>query len=342
MGEELLRSKYPFEEGGESSDDELGVDGFLWGAVDPPEVWSLGGNFRALQMRRKVEGASAEDHFYWMQADFEAALQVDQFIASASVGYAPDGALGAVMTRDPENNWVSRQHWAGFWLGDWGLVRAGRMNLPFGIRTIEHTLWARAFTRTDINDDQQHGVAFAYQKEPIRAEIMAVLGNFQLRPDEFRERGYSAYVEYFPLAQLSVGASSLLLHSELDQRTLRETWRHAYGAFSRWGTPWKPLVVLTEWDYALDSTKQDQRREGLVGFVQADIEAAQGVHLILTGEANNVGINSPDASYGGWVSYQWFFAPHADLRFDGIFQSLGGRLYRTGAQALLMQLHVYL
>ncbi len=46
-----------------------------------------------------------------MQADFEAALQVDQFIASASIGYAPDAALGAVITRDPENNWASRQHW---------------------------------------------------------------------------------------------------------------------------------------------------------------------------------------------------------------------------------------
>jgi hypothetical protein len=68
----------------------------------------------------------------------------------------------------------------------------------------------------------------------------------------------------------------------------------------------------------------------------------QGFHVIGTGEIHNVGIDGPPASYGLWVSEHWFFAPHADLRVDGIYQSLGSELGRTDALTLLAQIHVYL
>jgi hypothetical protein len=69
------------------------------------------------------------------------------------------------------------------------------MNLPFGIRDIQHTLTIRVATRTNIDDNQQHGVSFSYSGEHLRAEVMAILGNFQTRPDDYRERGYSGYAE---------------------------------------------------------------------------------------------------------------------------------------------------
>ncbi|HYJ11210.1 MAG TPA: hypothetical protein VEX18_19440 [Polyangiaceae bacterium] len=48
---------------------------------------------------------------------------------------------------------------------------------------------------------------------------MAIAGNFQLRPDDYRERGYSAFVEVAPWDQFAAGVSSLVTHRELDTVT---------------------------------------------------------------------------------------------------------------------------
>jgi hypothetical protein len=338
MGEAVLRTNYA---SGDDDSEDASAGNFLWG-VELPSSVLLGGDVRGLVYRQKVEGAATRSDALLMQADLEAGLQLDKFLAIGTFGYAHEGALGAALTRGTEHNLVSRQHWLGYWLAESLLVRAGRMNLPFGIRNVEHTLWARNYTRTGINDQQQYGLSLTYQGKELRGELMGIAGNLQLRPDVFRERGASAYLEWFPLDSLGVGASGLATHRELDPRLFRETWRHAYGLTARYATPWKPLVLLSEWDYSFESPREDQHREGVVGYLQADLEFAQGVHFLTTGEAHNIGINAPDASFGVWFSYLWFFAPHADLRFDAVFQSLGTVLYRTETATLLAQLHVYL
>jgi hypothetical protein len=53
----------------------------------------------------------------------------------------------------------------------------------------------------------------------ILGEVMAIAGNFQLRPDDYRERGYSAFVEVAPWDQFAAGVSSLVTHRELDTVT---------------------------------------------------------------------------------------------------------------------------
>jgi hypothetical protein len=339
MGELFLRTRYRGE-----PEDPGAMAQFLWGMAKLPEGVALGGDLRLLAMRRKLEAAEVERKFIYMQADLEAAVTFDQFILSGTVGYADEGALGAAITRDTAANWVSRQHWVGAYLdeGSVWLLRAGRLNLPFGLRIHEHTMWVRSLTRTNINDEQQYGVALAGSLGPMRGELMAIAGNLQLRPDDFRERGYSAYLEAALDDRLAVGASSLATHRAVDPRILRETWRQAHGAFVRWSTPWEPLVLLSEWDYVMTSPKQDQWREGVVGYVQADIAAAPGVHFIATGELNSIGINNPPASWGAWLSYAWFFAPHADLRLDNIYQSLGSVGGRSDSLTFLVQGHLYL
>lgn len=326
-----------------SGDDDANSSA-LFGLLKTPGWLALGGDVRGALLRVKPEGSPEVRRTILMQADLSATIATGRFLASASAGYAPEGALGAALTRGREKNLISREHWLGFYLSENRalLLRAGRLNLPFGIRTIEHTLWARALTRTNINDQQQYGLAFSWSTGALRGEVLGILGNYQLRPDAYRERGYSTFVEAEVASGFLLGASSLITHRELDTTSFKETWRQAHGVHVRYATPWQPLVLLSEWDYALSSSRGELWRRGFVGYTQADLEVAQGVHLLVTGEAHDVGVRGPPLSWGTWLSYQWFALPHADLRLDGIYRSLGSDYGRVPMYTLLLQGHVYL
>jgi len=342
MADEAINTRW----GSESESEEASsVSQFLFGAVELPEPLNLQADVRFLHLRQKTEQVPLITRNLLMQADFAAALQLRGFTASASLGYAHEGALSASLTSAETKNLVSRQHWLGYsLLDDKLMLRAGRYNLPFGLRSIEHTLWARTQTRTNINDQQQYGLGAVYQGDRLRAELMVILGNFQLRPDRYRERGYSATVEGYLTDRITVGASSLITHRKVDPLTLKETYRHAHGVFSRIATPWQPLVLMAELDYVLESPRFDRKRSGVVGYLQADLEPVQGIHIIGTGELQNVGNGKQPLSWAAWLSYAWFFAPHADVRVDGIYQdlSVGSGLPRLQAVSFLLQGHVYL
>jgi hypothetical protein len=341
VGDQVMRTPG---EGEHSEGDAPPTAKFLFGAVPTPDWLELGGDVRVMTLRSKQRGYPLVNRTLWMQLDASATISVSRFVATGSLGYAPEGALGAALTRGTENNLVSRQHWLGYQLpGSAELqLRAGRMNLPFGIRNIEHTLWARTLTRTNINDQQQYGASFYFAAGPARGELMGIAGNLQLRPDRYRERGYSGYLEVEASEGLAVGASSLITHRSLDTATLTETWRQAHGLFGRWATPYEPLVLLTEWDYVFESSRDSFYKRGLVSYLQADWEPHQGMHFIATGEANKVGVLERYWSYGGWLSYAWFCLPHTDVRLDGLYQSLGSPGGSVGAFTVLLQGHVYL
>ena len=344
MGEVLLRTQY-----GEHATDESAEPGpgakFLWGALPLPEWLDLGGTWRVMSMTQRLGDAPLQNQIIYMQQDLNATVQAGHWVASGSLGYEPKGGTYAAITSGPEENLVSRYHWVGYRFDEDGtmLLRAGRMNLPFGIRDVLHTLTIRTATRTNIDDNQQHGVAFSYSGGNLRAELMAILGNFQIHPDDYRERGYSGYVEWAPVTSLAAGLSSRIAHVSLDPDTLTPMWRHAHGLFARWASPWKPLVLLGEVDYILDSAKDQPRAAGTQGMLQLDIEPWQGIHYQLLGEAGDFGPRGVGASYSGWASFDWFFFSHMDVRVDGVFESVaipGGN--HTNAELLLAQYHLYL
>lgn len=341
QGEMLLRMRY-----GKLTEEEEGdpgtISGFAWGAFTPPEWLMLGGSVRGLALSTKTDGSDAQRRFVQMQADLRAAVSIDSFRAGASVGYMHEGALYSRITHGETDNLVSREHWAGMSLDDetW-LVRAGRMNLPFGIRSVEHTAWIRKATRTDINDGQQHGVAAAYAGESIRGELMAIAGNFQLNPDDFRERGYAGYVEWTPAQRLAFGLESLTTTTLLDIRDGVTTLRQAHGGYVR-AAPWQPLVLALEGAALVKSPAGASTVLGYVGSLQGDFEIVQGLHGIVMGEILNDGSLGSKPGLGGWLSAAWFFAPHADFRVDSIVRNEPTLDSSVTSVSLLMQLHAYL
>jgi len=331
QSDQLLRMQYgtPDAEPGKSA-------GFLWGLIKEPSVLTLGGQFRPMFMALKVGDGSFGSQTIVMQADLQAELDLGHFRANASVGLAPTDGSGASLA----GSFISREHWLGYGLlNDSLLLRAGRINLPFGIRSIEHTLFVRRATRTDLNDTQQHGVALAYDGSGIRAEVMAIAGNYQVRPDAYRERGYSLTAEYAALNTLAVGMSSLATHAARDLYVKTANTRQAHGVFVRYA-PWRPLALLGEGDVLVQKTPGAASLMGLATMLQADVEAIQGLHFIVTGETYTPGKQAQ--SYGGWLGCAWFFAPHADLRVDFMQRSEIFGPARVPVTAAMAQAHVFL
>ena len=329
----LLRTHYTSDQPEEAAKSS----GTLWGLVTPPDWLLLGGQFRELGMALKPDGQKWTRSMVLMQADLAAEARWGGLRVNGSIGVVQSSASRASLF----GSVVSREHWVGYAFDDDAyLVRAGRINLPFGLRIIEHNTFVRQATRTDINDTQQHGVSFAYSGELIRGELMGILGNYQLSPDAYRERGYSGYAELKAAERVAVGLSSLVTHAQRDVYLQTADTRQAHGMFAR-VSPWSTLVLLAEADLVIHSPEGLNTLVGYASLLQADVEPLQGLHL--TGAAES---DKQQAGFGQswalWAGTGWFFAPHADVRLDFMRRSDVGGNDRFNSTAVLAQMHVFL
>jgi hypothetical protein len=321
---------------------------FLWGLVKTPEWLLLGGSYRHLMVIRPTTDAKKFSTFP-MMADLYGQVQFGHFRAEGSLGVVRVGvgspyARAAQLTTNQGDQWnlLSRTHWLGYDLADGTMMlRAGHMNLPFGIRIPEHTMWVRQATLTDRESAQQDGVAFAYNGDKLRGEVMGILGNYQVNPDKYRQRGYSLYAEYLVGERTGLGVSSMVTKAVKDRITLEpDPLRQAHGAYVR-SAPLEELVLLAEAD-ALITSDHDP---GYVGFAQADFEIIRGLHLMATGEIQDRGydklVGGPktkgngQAQLGVWGTVDWFFLPHCEFRADAYSR-------QQDDFTILGQLHVFL
>ncbi|MFN0063088.1 MAG: hypothetical protein ACKVPX_11305 [Myxococcaceae bacterium] len=326
---------------GELSEGEIDQKkGFFFGLVKLADWVNLGFSARIGGLLNKAGSGDVAIRPVQMVTDLRMAFEKGPFQASASVGYAIRGALPAALSGGETNNIVSREHWVGLASEDESFrVRVGRMTLPFGLRVAEHTLWVRRATRTDLNEQQQHGVAVNYTGEVLRGEVMAILGNYQLRPDTFRERGVSGFVEWAPLPTLAIGASTLLTHAFYDIDTRRaSTLRQAHGVFGRWA-PIEPLAVLVEADLLVSSALVSGVQWGGTGVGQVDWEIIQGVHAIGTLEFLH---QSGRFQAGGWASVAYFCLPQLEFRLDAILRNVETSGERLNVFTLVGQVHLSL
>jgi hypothetical protein len=328
LGESLLRT--PWGEGPPAASEFLFV-------VQEPETVRLGGSLRVLGLSNLDTG---KQRAFPMQADVTGAAFFGRFTLAGSLGVSRasrryEHASKARLWGDVEAEDVipvSRNHWLGYRPSDPWLLRLGRINLPFGIRTPEHTLWVRSETLTDRESDQQHGVAALYSAGPWRAELMAVLGNFQRPDDALRERGYSGQLELLIEPKLALGASSLLLVARRDPALDEGTvLRQAHGLTLRY-SPALPAVILAE----ADVLRKTGSSLGYVGMATLDLEPWRGLHLAGTGEVvdrgkppDGAGLGRGKPHFGGWLTLDWFFGPHLELRIDAVLRQSRGKMLQT-------------
>lgn len=336
--------------GADGSSRPPGYAGPWFGAFDSDSAFAPGGSLRSA-MLTKPSADDPEFRVFPMQLDLSAVLRIAGALrAAASVGAArvPAGsphARAAQVTRgqDESLELISRTHWLGYDFSQGAhMLRLGRLNLPYGLRIPEHVSWVREQTQTDRESDQQHGLALAMGFETLRFEIMAILGNYQIRPDEFRERGYSGFAEVFLADRTAVGLSSLTTFARNDRLEpgAGDTLRVAHGLTLRQGIA-DDFALLVE----LSTLLRSRRNLGHAGLAQLDYEPLRGVHLIGSLETFDAGKPREDgallgpgrgeAKFGGWLSLQWFFIAHFDVRVDAIFR-------QHEPFQLLAQFHSYL
>jgi hypothetical protein len=352
-------SEAPPAEGGAAFVDEASSEGhadglgtitpFLFRLWEPPDFLLLGGSYRHMN----IITPSSEKKFstFPMMMDLYGQAQFGGFFFGGSLGAVRVAAgspfaRAAQVTANQGKQWnlISRSHYVGYDVTGSLQLRAGRMNLPFGVRIPEHVMWVRRATRTDRESHQQHGVQLSYNHESFRFDVMGIAGNYQINPDRFRERGYSGYFEYYVTPKTVVGISSLYTVAEEDRLVLDEQTlaRASHGAMVRSAIGESAVIAIE-----LDSLFRSRFEPGYVGFAQFDYELTKGLHVMLTGELLDEGYSrTADASVprapgsgkpklGGWLSAAWWFLPHFDVRVDA--------LKRTAEDLqILAQLHVYL
>lgn len=330
---------------GSASEEEPGPSSrFLFGAVRTPDSTILGGWLRNGYIWNSVGGKLVDQRLLQMRADLAAAFRAGPLRAAAEVGYATASSAAyselASITRNANGaNLVSREHWIGLGLADDAvLLRAGRIQLPFGLRNIEHTSFVRTATRTDINQDQQDGVALSFVGAGWRAEAMAIVGNYSLHPDAFRERGASAFVEIAPSSQVAFGLSALATRADATLENAGPTLRQCYGVTAR-AAPWTPLVISAEVDALIGTALgRGATSAGHAGWLQADLEVARGLHVLSAVESQKAPGESA-TSTGLWGGLAWFVVPHLDVRGDVIRRSTPGS---PATATFLLQLNGYL
>ena len=286
-----------------------------------PSWLRLGGWLREGYIWNAVDGRIVDRRLLQMRADVGADLRIGAFRAAAELGYSSADATTftqlAQITRSTTGpNLIGREFWAGVeTFGGDGLLRAGRINVPFGLRNLEHTSFVRTATQTDINEDQTYGVAFAISRPAWRAEVMALLGNLSVHPDAYRERGGAGYLEVSLAPTTALGINALAARSDASLATRLPTLRQAYGGFAR-AAPWRPLVVQVEADVLLNKQLGSGAQDvGHAEWLQTDVEVFRGLHLLGALEGMKTGA-TPVLQKGAWAGLWWFAFPHVDFRAD--------------------------
>jgi hypothetical protein len=314
--------------GGDQSSSLHPYSQFLFGGIPEPRDIRLGGSYRHMALYSAgKDGALSDFQNFPMQADVYGSANFDWLVLGGSLGVAKgiEGSAnvrGAQLNREEGLGWIvlSRSHFLGVRLDDETLVRFGRLNLPFGLRIPEHVAWVREATRTDRESDQQDGLAVSYTGGPLRLEGMAIVGNFQMYPDRYRERGYSLYAEYLLDPQSTLGISSLVTRSNEDRFTqTRHAVRQAHGVNTRLGVSRQWAI----WGEA-DLLKETGRSVGYTALMQADYEPWRGVHFMLTGETLDQGaldgtahaVGAGEPRFGAWASVVGYACSHLELRLD--------------------------
>jgi len=307
---------------------------FLHGALELPASFQLGGDFRTAVLGKQLSGRDPTLAVFPMQADVYARAAVGPISLNLTVGL--NGASrGRTEGAGPLTYLTSRQHYAMYESPDGEVtVRAGRFFPVFGVRSQDHTAYARRYL------DQ------STLEEPYALEAGAHGGNWDLIVAGFlgnpipltgagaRATGGTAYAERRFDATV-VAANARFAMTDDDRRVL-------LGAIGKHWLEGPGLMLTGELDLQRQSFSPGTTRFQVLG-------SAQVTKLIMPGYMIGAMIQrwDPDLSLGGasrtaiQLDAQWFPYAHLELHLLTRLEATGDEATHPDRLALL-QLHYYL
>lgn len=308
---------------------------FLHGGVELPSWLQLGGDMRSALLVKQLADRDPTFAAFPMQADVDARIAAGPISLNITVGLngsSRERTEGA----SPLTYLASRQHYAMYESTDGeATVRAGRFFPVFGVRTQDHTAYARRYL------DQ------STLEEPYALEVGAHGGNWDavvagfignpvpLTGSGAKATGGTAYYERRLDNTVLAGNARFAMTGD-DRRVL-------LGAIGKHWLEGPGLMLIGELDVQRQSfTGGGTTRLQVLGFAQVTKMIMPGYMIGATLQRWDPDVSLEDSSRNALqLDVQWFPYAHIELH-------LLTRLEATGADATdpnrlaLLQLHYYL
>ena len=162
----------------------------------------------------------------------------------------------------------SREHWLLFQTASLHFFRIGRMTIPFGLRTPDHTRLTRQ-NMSLLQYDQEYGIAWDYWTNSFNSFFFAYLGNHLVGKSQDQKKGAVLTLEKTLLKSFVLGSS--FLYDEKKSQS-----RKAVSFFTRI-KPFDHHYILGEFNYL--QTKNPENTSAKIPEPQTTSFARYGVFL---------------------------------------------------------------
>jgi hypothetical protein len=278
-----------------------GEQAFIYGFLKSKENLKLGGDYRSAVIYQD-QPSFKEIRGIQMQADVEAALVQDKWVALATIGYQ-DPRVVQVWS----DHTISRRHWIGWKPSEKTLIRTGRFMIPYGINIPEHVTTIRRGLGFD-QSAETYNIGFDIEDEKWSASTTLNLGRID-QPSLNREQGVAL------TAAIPIGESAKLGYSYL-WGTSSLASRNLMGPYVLLGFSSR-LYLLSELYFQFKSTPSIGSTTGGVNYQKLGYELMQGLVLYGTQEWSKLDFSNPNSlqtNYG--LGVQFFPRPHFEFNFS--------------------------
>jgi len=301
-----------------------GEEGFLFGALSSESPLQLGLDVRPSHVGVDLPGRTIADRNFLMNLDLQVAWRRDRWTAYGSVGRAPVGGGGEL---------VSYEHWVAWQATEAVTVRAGRFLPAYGVRFADHT----SFTREGLEmaqNDQVYGVEVGLSTDRTLVQVSAGPGRAESVVENDGRQAFSASGRF----QLDLGPRTVIVASALH-RAASEARPRSTGTGLSFG--YAPAPWLTIWTHAdVQFQRLDASSRSYIFANQTSVEALRGVWLRVSPQLRWTAAD-PRGEIRRMV-YGLDLYPrthwHVNLSYYRDRLPFAGRSTRT----LLAQLHLYL